>query len=195
VNSSVILTVITFLPVLGSIVILSTPKDNGRIHRWLATAFAALAFGLSLWMIPQFNSGTPDMQFVEKYAWIPTFNISYHLGVDGLSFPLILLTTFLTLISIIASYGIEKRTKEYFFWFLLLETGMLGLFGALDFFLFYVFWEITLVPMYFLIGIWGGAQKRIRRHQILFIYLVRQCLYVTGHVGHLFCQWNRTPGE
>jgi NADH-quinone oxidoreductase subunit M len=97
------------------------------------------------------------MQFVEKWSWIPSLNVSYFLGVDGLSFPLVLLTTFMSVIALIGSLGIEKRIKEYFFWFLTLEVGMLGVFMALDLVLFYVFWELTLVPMYFLIGVWGGS--------------------------------------
>src|SRR5262249_28922058 len=133
--------------------------ENSQVHRVLATVFSLATLLVSLLLIPGFNSSISDMQFVEKVSWISTFNISYHLGIDGISFPLILLTTFLCLVSIIASFGIENRTKEYFFWFLLLETGMLGLFVSLDFFLFYVFWEITLVPMYFLIGIWGGPKR------------------------------------
>jgi NADH-quinone oxidoreductase subunit M len=99
------------------------------------------------------------MQLVERVAWIPplTFNTSW--AWMGLSMPLVLFTTGLTVIALIASFGIENRLKEYFFWFLLLETGMLGVFVSLDMFLFYVFWEITLVPMYFLIGMWGGPKR------------------------------------
>lgn len=149
----------TFLPLIGAVILLFLKKEDARLHRIVATVFAALTFVLSVALFPQFNAGTADMQFVEQANWIPAFNIHYHLGVDGLSFPLVLLTTFLTLISIIASYGIDKRTREYFFWFLMLETGMLGLFVSLDFFLFYVFWEVTLIPMYFLIGVWGGPKR------------------------------------
>lgn len=158
-NASMVLTSLIFLPLVGSIVLLFIPKENSRQHRIVGTLFSAIPLALSVWMVGGFNGGTAEMQFVERYSWIPTFNIHYFLGVDGISFPLILLTTFLSFISIIASYGIENRTKEYFFWFLMLETGMLGLFASLDFFLFYIFWEVTLVPMYFLIGIWGGPKK------------------------------------
>lgn len=153
-----ILSAIIFLPLVGAVAVLFS-GENSRNHRAIATVFSLITFGLSIWLWPQFNVTLADMQFVEKFSWISKFNIEYHLGVDGISFPLVLLTTFLSLISIIASYGIEKRTREYFFWFLILETGMLGLFVSLDFFLFYVFWEVCLVPMYFLIGIWGGPKK------------------------------------
>src|SRR5262245_53845812 len=143
------LTWLTLLPLLGSVVILLSKKDNSGFHRTAATVFSGLAFALSLLMWPSFDGAKVAMQFVDDVAWIPSFGIHYHLGVDGLSFPLVLLTTLLTLVSVIASFGVTQRTREYFFWFLLLETGMLGLFVSLDFFLFYVFWELTLVPMYF----------------------------------------------
>jgi len=120
----------------------------------IASVFAFLAF----------DPGTTQMtslsiQLTEKLVWIPTFNIHYYLGVDGLSLPLVILTTFLCLLAAIYSCGIELRVKEFFFWYLILEVGMVGVFCALDLFLFYMFWEITLVPMYFLIGVWGGPKK------------------------------------
>ncbi|MFN0118714.1 MAG: Fe-S-binding domain-containing protein, partial [Elusimicrobiota bacterium] len=129
-NSSSILSWLTFLPLIGGVVILFTSKENEKIHRTIATIFSAFTFILSLLLLTQFNSLTHEMQFVQKLPWISTFNIEYHLGIDGISFPMILLTTFLCLISVIASFGVDKRTKEYFFWFLLLETGMLGLFAS-----------------------------------------------------------------
>lgn len=158
-NIPYVLSWLTFLPLIGGIIILFTKKENSSLHRTLATLFSLASFVVSLSLLPGFDSTVPQMQFLEKASWIPTFNVNYQLGVDGLSLPMVLLTTLLCLISIVASLGINHRTKEYFFWFLLLQTGMLGLFVALDFFLFYVFWEVTLVPMFFLIGIWGGPQK------------------------------------
>ncbi len=154
-----ILSAITFLPLAGAILILFTPKERVALHRWIAVAASAAAFILSIQVFNQFNRGIATMQFVERLAWIPSFNISYFVGIDGLSMPLLILTTLLSLLSILGSFSVEKRVKEYFFWFLLLEAGMLGVFISLDFFLFYIFWEIMLVPMYFLIGIWGGPQK------------------------------------
>jgi NADH-quinone oxidoreductase subunit M len=154
-----ILSWLVFVPLLGAVALLFSKRDSAQLHRIIATLASAATFAISLGLIPSFNNASTEMQLVEKVSWIPTFNIFYHIGVDGLSMPLVLLTSFLCLISIIASYGIDFRTKEYFFWFLLLETGMLGLFVSVDFFLFYVFWEITLVPMYFLIGVWGGPKK------------------------------------
>ncbi len=154
-----LLSTIVFLPLIGAIAILFVPKEKINLHRLIATAVTALAFVISLQLIGGFNSQTAEMQFMEKMSWIPAFNIHYFVGIDGLSMPLVLLTTLLTLLSVIASFNIENRVKEYFFWFLMLETGMLGVFVSLDFFLFYIFWEIMLVPMYFLIGIWGGPRK------------------------------------
>ncbi len=153
------LSLIVFLPLLGAFVMLLLPNERKGLIRGLAVFFAAAALAVSLYAYTAHNGGTAEMQLVERHSWIPTFGIHYYLGVDGLSMPLILLTTVLSLISLIASFGIETRVKEYFFWFLMLETGMLGVFVALDLFLFYVFWELTLVPMYFLIGVWGGPKK------------------------------------
>ncbi len=155
----VVLSLITFLPLVGALVLLFVPKEKPQLVRLLAVISSGAAFLASLWLWANFNTGTADFQYVEKCAWIPLFNIQYFMGVDGLSLVLVLLTTLLTLLSIIASFGIEDRIKEYFFFFLLLETGMIGVFLALDMFLFYVYWELTLVPMYFLIGIWGGPKK------------------------------------
>jgi len=154
-----ILSIITFLPLIGAILILLLPKEKENLLRWTAVLFSALSFVLSIWVFKNFDRAQAAMQLTEKVSWIPFFNINYSLGVDGLSLPLLVLTTLLSLLSILGSFGIQNRVKEYFFWFLALETGMLGVFVSLDFFLFYIFWEMMLVPMYFLIGIWGGPQK------------------------------------
>lgn len=153
------LSLITWSPLVGALIVLMLPKENKRAIQGVAFLAAGVSLAASLWLIPSFDHGTASMQFVEKWAWIPSLNVSYFLGVDGLSFPLVLLTTFMSFIALIGSLGIENRVKEYFFWFLCLEVGMLGVFMALDLVLFYVFWEITLVPMYFLIGVWGGPRK------------------------------------
>lgn len=154
-----LLSLITFAPLAGALVLLLLPKESARAARAVALAAAGLSFIFSLWAWSVFDASGPAMQLVEQAPWIPSFNAQYHLGVDGLSLPLVLLTTLLTLLSLIFSLGVQERVKEYFFWFLLLEVGMLGVFVSLDLVLFYVFWEVTLVPMYFLIGIWGGPKK------------------------------------
>ncbi|MBD3258796.1 NADH-quinone oxidoreductase subunit M [candidate division GN15 bacterium] len=151
------------LPLIGMVVVMFMPKDNKWLIRWMATIFSAIPMVLSFWLTWDyfFNySGSSALAYVEgPFNWIPTLNIQFYLGADGLSVPLLFLTGLLSCISIVASFGIKDRVKEYFAFFLLLETGMMGVFVALDFFLFYIFWEIMLVPMYFLIGVWGGPRK------------------------------------
>src|SRR5881296_4183728 len=152
------LSLIIFLPLVGGIIILFTSKTNETLLKGVALGASLASFVLSLFMTALFKIGG-GFQFVELGNWIPSLGIHYHLGVDGLSLPLIVLTALLSLLSVAYSWRMELRLKEYLFLFLLLETGMLGVFAALDFFLFYIFWEITLVPMYFLIGIWGGPRR------------------------------------
>jgi NADH-quinone oxidoreductase subunit M len=154
-----LLTIVTFLPLLGGVVVLLIPKHQERLMKQVALITSILTFLVSLWLLGPFEIGRPEMQLQQKVPWIPGIGVHYHLGLDGLSLPLVIMTTLLTLLSIIYSWRIDVRLKEYLFLFLLLETGMIGVFVSLDFFLFYVFWEITLVPMYFLIGIWGGPRK------------------------------------
>ena len=152
------LSLIIFLPLVGGIIILFTSKTNETLLKGIALGASLASFVLSLFMTALFKIGG-GFQFLELGNWIPSLGIHYHLGVDGLSLPLIVLTALLSLLSVAYSWRIELRLKEYLFLFLLLETGILGVFAALDFFLFYIFWEITLVPMYFLIGIWGGPRR------------------------------------
>jgi NADH-quinone oxidoreductase subunit M len=158
-----VLSQLIFVPLLGMIVVMFLPKDNHKLIRWTAVGISMIPFIASSWLLYEYfakYSGSAAMAFQEgPYAWIPTLNIQYFLGVDGISVPLLFLTGLLSTISLIASFGIKDRVKEYFAFFLLLECGMMGVFAALDFFLFYVFWEIMLVPMYFLIGVWGGPRK------------------------------------
>jgi NADH-quinone oxidoreductase subunit M len=160
-----ILSIILFTPLLGALVLLFVPKENKEAIRWIANIFALGGFLISLLLVPMFWALRFDGQpfkFIEgaPNTWIPTIGAGYYLGIDGISFLLIMLTTLLGWISILSSWSaIESRVKEYYVWFLVLQTGMLGVFMALDFFLFFVFWEAMLVPMYLLIGIWGGPRK------------------------------------
>ncbi len=169
------LTLITFLPVVGAAAIGLIPAKNHNAIRWTAVVTTFLVMVIAFSLYPQFSrtdfgiNEESSFQFVEKARWIPAFNIYYFVGADGLSFPMILLTALLCFLCIFASWGIAKGVKGYFAMFLLLETGMMGTFVALDFFLFYVFWEIMLLPMYFLIGIWGGP-RRIYAAIKFFIY-------------------------
>ncbi len=154
-----ILSYTIFVPLAGMLVVMVLDRKSHNAIRWVSTIFAAIAFILTLIILKDFNWTTAQFQFMEKHSWIPAINADYLLGVDGISVPMLVLTGLLSLISIVISFNITKRVKEYFAFFLLLECGMLGVFAALDFFLFYVFWEVMLVPMYFLIGIWGGPQR------------------------------------
>ncbi len=181
-----VLSYITFIPAVGSLLILFVHSEKKSLIRGVATLFSAVSFVLSVWLCMNFDASGSAMQFGEKLAWIPAFQIYYKLGIDGLSLPLVVLTTLLSLISVVASYGIQNRVKEYFFWFLLLETGMIGVFVALDFFLFYVFWEITLVPMYFLIGIWGGPQKEYAAVKFFLYTLFGSVFLLLGMLGLYF---------
>src|ERR1700728_601419 len=159
-----ILSVILFTPLLGALVHLFVPKENKNAVRWIANFFSLSGFLISLPLVPMFwaQRFEPGFKFIEGTPnnWIPSIGAGYVIGIDGISFLLIMLTTLLGWISILSSWtAIENRVKEYYVWFLILQTGMLGVFMALDFFHFFVFWEAMLVPMYLLIGIWGGPRK------------------------------------
>ena len=159
-----ILSIILFTPLVGALVLLFVPKENKDAIRWIANLFSLAGLLVSIPLVPWFwaQRFEPGFKFTEGALnnWIPSIGASYMLGIDGISFLLIMLTTLLGWISILSSWtAIENRVKEYYIWFLVLQTGMLGVFMALDFFLFFVFWEAMLVPMYLLIGIWGGPRK------------------------------------
>src|SRR5438552_8626348 len=159
-NGDPLLTLMIFIPLLGMAVVLALPSRAHDLIRWTATAFSAPPLLLAVALLVRFQPKVEGFQFVHRAQWIPPpFNIEYFVGVDGISITMIVLTALLCFLCMIASFGIEKGVKGYYALFLLLETGMLGVFCALDFFLFFVFWELMLLPMYFLIGIWGGPRR------------------------------------
>ncbi len=160
-NPEFLLTAIIFAPSVGALILaLLFDSKNAEAMRLFAFATTAVTFGLTLVLwLGEFQSDAPGMQLEVVKAWIPTWNVYYRLGVDGISMPLVLLTSLVSMLSMAASWSITKHIKGYMVLFLLLETGMMGVFLALDFFLFYVFWEVMLLPMYFLIGVWGGPRK------------------------------------
>lgn len=165
-----ILSVITYLPLLGILVICMINSKHRDLIRWVAFLTAVAAFFVSLPLYFMFDSNTWHMQFVENVPWIPQFGINYHLGIDGISLLLILLTTFLSALAILSTWSaVTEGVKGYMVSLLLLETGMIGVFCALDFILFYMFWEVMLIPMYLIIGIWGGP-RRIYAAVKFFIY-------------------------
>ncbi len=168
--SSHILSLLIFIPAAGALLMLighrfissnGNSEDSGKtavFHKWIAVIFTGLQLFLSIWLWVNYVPGG-GIQYQEHHAWIQSFNIEYFLGVDGLSLPLIVLTALLSFIGVVSSWNIKKSVLGYFSLLLLLDTAMMGVFCSLDFFLFYVFWELMLLPMYFLIGIWGGPQR------------------------------------
>ncbi len=166
-----ILTLITFFPLLGAVIVLFLDQEKKETIRWVTLIVAFLEFIFSLPLFWGFRLDLAGMQFVEKAPWIPDYGMSYYLGIDGISLFLVLLTTFLTLISVLACWrDIQEKVKEFMICLLFLETGMIGVFVALDLFLFYVFWEVMLIPMYLLIGVWGNPKRRIYAAIKFFIY-------------------------
>ena len=156
------LTLVAFFPLVGVLALLFLKEAQTDLIRVIALGASLVTFGISIWVLTLFNAADHGLQLVVNLPWIQVagWNIAYHMGVDGLSILLVLLTTFLTPISVLSTWtAVEERVKEFMIFFLLLEVGMVGVFLAQDLFLFYIFWEFTLVPMYFLIGIWGGPRK------------------------------------
>src|SRR5437773_3123193 len=155
------LSLILFLPVIGAVLLAFMPRQGEASLKTTAFLVSVATFALSLVMAAGFNAGADDQyQFRERLLWMPQLGITYRLGVDGISMVLVLLTTLLSAVAILSSWNaVHERVKEFMIFLLLLETGMLGVFMARDLFLFYVFWEVMLLPMYFIIGVWGGPRK------------------------------------
>ncbi|MBI2369871.1 MAG: NADH-quinone oxidoreductase subunit M [Deltaproteobacteria bacterium] len=182
-----LLTAVVFLPLVGAGVLLFADRAREQTLRQTALGASALTFLLSLPLYFRFDAGLAGMQFVERAPWIPQWGIAYHLGVDGISLFLVLLTTFLTPLALLASWSaITARVKEFLICMLLLETGMLGVFAALDLFLFYIFWEAMLVPMYFLIGVWGGPQRIYAAVKFLLYTMAGSLLMLVGLLALYF---------
>ncbi len=154
-----LLSLLIFLPLAGAVVLALTPQRAVRLHKTLGLVVSSLTFGLSLLLLRHFEP-VAGLQLEEIGAWLPDYGISYHVGIDGLSLWLVILATFLTPLALLGSWcSIGQRVREFNIFMLLLETGMVGVFCAVDLFLFYVFWEAMLIPMYFLIGIWGHSRR------------------------------------
>jgi len=204
-SSIILLSLIIFLPTLGAWVLLFLPKEQEPLIKRFALAVTIVVFLLTVWVaIPlpvdgaaaeaaarstettRFVLGIGEMQHAFSLRWIPSFNIYYALGIDGISFPLVILTSFLSVLAMGASWPITKHVKAYCVLFLLLETGMLGVFMALDFFLFYVFWEVMLLPMYFLIGIWGGPRREYAAIKFFLFTLVGSVLMLVALLALYF---------
>src|SRR4030095_407804 len=160
--------------------------------RGLSLAVAVLTFLLSLHLIAHFDSTKPGFQFLIDVPWIASAGIDYHMGIDGISVYLILLATILTPLAVLASWSISDRAKEYFIFMLLLETGMIGVFAALDLFLFYLFWEVMLVPMYFLIGVWGGERRIYAAMKFVLFTMIGGVLMLVAILALYFMHGNVT---
>ena len=164
-----LLTFITFIPLLGALLILLIPKDDERTIKNLAVGISFVPLLLAIYLWFAYSKVQGGYQFEVLAEWIPAINVNFHIGADGLSVPLIFLTTLLTVLCMIySSYTITERVKEFFLLFFMLEMGMIGVFASLDLVLFYVFWEVGLVPMYLLIGIWGRPKDRPQYSAIKF---------------------------
>src|SRR6185503_15044253 len=176
-----ILSIITWLPAVGAILILALmKKDQGNLIKRFATAWFALDFVVSLWLL-KYNRGVGGMQFLEDHTWIPIIGARYQMGVDGVAVLLIVLTTLLGAIAALSSWDyIQKREKEYYVLLLLLQTAVIGVFASMDLFLFYLFFEVSLVPMYFLIGIWGGENRLYAAIKFFLYTLVGSVVMLLG---------------
>ena len=191
-NNLIFLSLIVFLPAAAGLVICFVPRGREEFVKLFSIAITAVVFLLTAWMaipvsakspVPRFALSGPEaqgMQHVVNIPWIPAFQVNYALGVDGISFPLVLLTSFLSLLAMAASWNIDRHVRAYCTLFLLLETGMLGVFMAVDFFLFYVFWEVMLLPMYFLIGVWGGPRREYAAIKFFLFTLVGSVLMLVA---------------
>jgi NADH-quinone oxidoreductase subunit M len=183
------LSAIIFLPVVGLVIIALLPKPQPKTIKLLALAFTLVSFALSLAIFCIFDrsgGAIGQIQFAEKLSWIPAINAFYHLGVDGLSLPLVILMTFLGVLAVLVSWKIELRPKEYFIWLLLLEASILGVFCSLDLVLFFLFWELELVPMYFLISVWGSGRKEYSAIKYVIYTLVGSALMLAGILSIYF---------
>ena len=194
--SGMTLSLVVFLPALGALIIALMPRgDRDETVKRAALAVAVLTFLVSLPLYTGFDARVADYQFQERRPWMPSLGISYHLGVDGISLLLVLLTTFLMPLTLLSSWhAIEKRWKEFAVTMLLLETGMIGVFVALDLFLFYVFWEAMLIPMYLIIGVWGGA-NRVYAAVKFVLYTLAGSLLMLVAILALFFQHGAATGN
>jgi len=187
------LSIVLFLPLAGAVLLLLVSKQNENAIRWIANivAFAGFAVSIPLWF--WYNPSAPGFQFVEQAQWIPSVGAQYFLGVDGFSALLILLTTMMGFIAVLSSWtGITERVKEYYIFLLVLQTGMLGAFMSLDFLLFFLFWEVMLVPMYFLIGIWGSDRRLYSAIKFFLYTLVGSVVMLLGILALYFAYHTQT---
>jgi len=175
-----VLSLIIFLPALGAVVIALLRQPSQQSIRWVAFIFTLASFLLSVALFAYFDRGISEVQFIERYEWIPQIDVQYFLGVDGINLPMVIMTTFLGFIAVLVSWKIDIRPKEYFAYLLLLETSILGVFLSLDLVMFLLFWEIEIIPMYFLISIWGHGRKDYSAMKYVLYTLVGGAMLLAG---------------
>ncbi len=191
-----ILTSLVALPVVGAVLLLlvrGSDEESAPFARAIALIVSTLVFAEALLLWSRFNAGSPDFQFVERHAWIPAFGIDYYVGVDGISLLLVVLTAFLTPIALLASWeSVHRKTRSFCIFVLLLESAMIGVFVSLDLFLFYVFWDAMLVPMYFLIGIWGYDRRIYAAVKFILYTMAGSVLMLLAIIGLAYLQYTST---
>ena len=175
-----VLSLIVFLPLAGAVVVALLPQGRSDLPKKVALGVTLVDLALTALIVVTFNAGDPIVQFVEKFTWVKQAGIQYYLGVDGISLPMLVLSSLLTVLAVLASWKFEDRPALYFAMLLLLEVGMNGVFCALDFVLFYVFWELVLVPMYFLIAIWGGERRQYAAMKFFLYTLLGSVFMLVG---------------
>jgi len=190
-----ILSVLVFLPLLGIIPLFFLSQKNDKVLKGYTLALSLAEFVLSLRLWFGFNETSAGMQFVERYDWLPQYGISYYVGIDGFSLLLIMLTTFLTPICVLATWeDVQFRVKEFMICLLFMMAGMIGVFISLDVFLFYVFWELQLIPMYLLIGVWGNPARRVYAAVKFFLYTMFGSLLMLVAILVLYFYYGKTTG-
>jgi NADH-quinone oxidoreductase subunit M len=177
------LTLITFAPLVGMVVILCCPATLKAAYKWIAVLATLLQLLIAGWLYANFDTTTTAIQFVERTSWIRAYHIFYFMGVDGISISMVLLTALICFISVFASFAVDRAEKGYYALLMLLDTGMMGVFVSLDFFLFYIFWEVMLLPMYFLIGIWGGPRREYAAIKFFLYTLLGSVLILLAMLG------------
>src|SRR5688572_32956901 len=188
-----LLSFLTWAPIAGGLVVLLLGDRGVRAGRWVALATAVVVFGASIPLWTQFNAGTFDLQFVERLPWIPALHSDYYFGVDGISMPLILLTTLITVPVVVAAWTvIETRPAQYFAAFLIMEGLMVGVFSAIDALLFYFFWEAMLIPMFLIIGVWCGP-RRVYATLKFFLYTFLGSVFMLVALIYMYMQTGKEP--
>lgn len=186
-----VLSFLTFFPLLGAVLCILLPGKADREIKAITAVITGVNLLVAGWLYMNFDPTVSGVQFIERVDWIPMFNIQYFMGVDGISISLVLLTALVSFLATFASFGIEKQVKGYFVLYLILNTGMFGTFCALDFFLFFIFWEVMLLPMYFLIGIWGGPRREYAAIKFFLFTMGGSVLMLLGMLA-LYFEGGRT---